>query len=208
MSIIFLLTSCQGNVAPNTETDIPSTETGEDEGESSPSAFATSLNLYNPLTDYDMYHEGTGLGEGMNFLFQSEEFVLAQGHQGQAVSFYRILQINEEAGTIVITHEFMEATEEFEAIQKAIDEGDDLQSLLEQYKQLEPNKEQLYFTATEVAEEITLQTGEELTVLPVHIKDTVYYFAEERGLVRIKYTGDSVIELFGEEQIAEANPHQ
>ncbi|WP_332689680.1 hypothetical protein [Halalkalibacter lacteus] len=43
-------------------------------------SFNEIINTYLPFTDYDMYHDATGLGEGMTFLTTSEPFVLAEGH--------------------------------------------------------------------------------------------------------------------------------
>ncbi|MFC0557872.1 hypothetical protein [Halalkalibacter alkalisediminis] len=205
--LMIMVVGCQNETSPpNTVEDerLPEIEVDEENTET---AFYEVVESYQPLTDYDMYHDGTGLGEGMNFLEQSGPYVLAVGHQGQAVAFYRILKIDDTTESIRITHEFMEATDEFESIQRSIDEGEELSVLLEQYQATDQNEDRLFFSANEQPETIILIPGEDLSVLPVTVNQTIYYFAEGRGLVQIRYTDDTVIELFGEEQVAESNPH-
>jgi len=71
----------------------------------------------------------------------------------------------------------------------------------------EQNEDRLFFSASEQPETIILKPGEEVSVLPVTVDETIYYFSEGRGLIQIRYMDEQVIELFGEEQVAESNPH-
>ncbi|MFC0469482.1 hypothetical protein ACFFHM_02735 [Halalkalibacter kiskunsagensis] len=184
-------------------------EQGERDGEMKEGEISLTeiIHTYQPFTDYDMYHEGTGLGEGMTFLATNEPFVLAHGHQGQAVAFYRILEIVEEENKVAITHDYREESEEFESIHSQLENGISAFEILEQYKVKEPNADIEYFSSTNERDKVTLTDGQELTTLPVRVDDTIYHFAKDHGLVQIHYKSDSVIEMFGEEQIAQQNPH-
>ncbi|GAE34882.1 hypothetical protein [Halalkalibacter akibai] len=205
--VVIFLVGCQAESTPETEQELEQ-DNIKVEQESDVDTFARLIDTYQPFTDYDMYHDGTGLGEGMNFLAKTDQIILAEGHQGQALAFYRILKIDSEAEAVFITHEFQEGTVTFDSIRLAIEEEDrDPLLVLEEYQYEEQNKEQLFFSATEEVEETILMSGEDVAVLPVYVDETVYYFSEGKGLVRILYQSESVIDLFGEEQMAEANPH-
>ncbi|MDT8859456.1 hypothetical protein N0O92_04355 [Alkalihalobacillus sp. MEB130] len=209
-------TACQTEEVPN-ETlpeneelePITDDELGQtiEEPKEETSSFEEIVNEFKPLSDYDMYHDGTGLGEGMTFLAKNKSHALALGHQAQAVAFYRILEINKENEQIIITHEFKEDSEPFDSINEALDMGEDPVQLLEDYLEEDHNENKVFFYMTDQREEVSLMSGEEVTTLPVEMNDTVYHFAKEQGLVRIHYKGELVIELFGDEQIAEKNPY-
>ncbi|OLO25562.1 hypothetical protein BTR23_24675 [Alkalihalophilus pseudofirmus] len=173
--------------------------------EEDPHTFSDVIEEYEVLSSFETDGPGTGLGLGMNILYQSEDVAFVSGHQGHALGHYRLLQVNHEEQKVVITHQFSEEQfEKYEELRRMVEEEGE-QAAFEWMQNQESNFNELFFTSKVPPETTTVTwNDQEWEAIEVEIKDgdEKYVFAKGKGMIQIHYQSELAQELFGEIRVA------
>ncbi|MBB5172304.1 hypothetical protein [Texcoconibacillus texcoconensis] len=173
----------------------------EDEEVEGEQSFAELIEEYDVFSDFDTDGPATGLGMGMDVQLEEEDEVLTRSHTGHAFGFYEVMEVREEDQEVVVTHRLTEEhLEQYEEVSNLLEE--DADEALEFVKEEGEEAEELFF-ASELPPETTTEewNDEEWTAIEVEVADgdEIYVFAEGKGLIKVHYQSDEVIENFGEQ---------
>lgn len=188
--------------APTEEND----ESIEQDTKSGSMSFAELIEEFKMLESYDLYHPSY-LGEGMDFIYSTNNHYLASGHYTHALGFYRIVKVDDEKKQIIITHEFTEEHDEFYDIHELVVEEQALDRAFDKMVAFNENKGEVFFDYNK-ALRIPTHNNNEILVYDRKESEERYTFELGVGFVEIFYYDDATIEFYGEEQYATPNPYQ
>lgn len=169
-------------------------------------SFAELIEEFKILKSYDLYHPSY-LGEGMDFIYSTNNHYLASGHYTHALGFYRILKVDDEKKQIIITHEFTEEHDEFYGIHELVVEEQALDQAFDKMVAFNENNGDIFFDYNKA---LRIPTNNNSEILVYDRKESEERFTFELGVgfVEIFYYDDATIEFYGEEQYATPNPYE
>ncbi|WP_106589223.1 hypothetical protein [Salsuginibacillus halophilus] len=187
-----------------TGADLKESSNDNDEDEE---RFESLINNYKIFSSHETEGPGTGLGEGMEFHSVTDQHALAEGHEGHAVAVYHLFDIDHDNEEVRFQHTTREGEITFNDVEYRLEENEDPEEVTAWLAGQESNRDELYFSADAV-EELETITYEEETMEAAPVEEntgTIRYFKEDVGLLKIRYTGEQVEDVFGGEITAERN---
>ncbi|WNF36794.1 hypothetical protein RJD24_20745 [Bacillaceae bacterium IKA-2] len=214
---LFLLAGCQTETPTNEDTlekmneeteeeakeemkEETKEETGDETREPKEEIAVSVIEKYYVLSNYDLTHPSY-LSEGISFYHSGKtDYVLGYGHQAHAIGVYHLYTVDEEKNTVSKVREMNEDVhfEDINSIRQFENWEEEMISYMTEH--LEPIDVTFFSYNSETAEEELVINDRKVLLYPVSVGDNIHYFKQGQGLWAKYFTGDSVIEFYGEPQ--------